>query len=102
LKQPIQSNSRVRQRDKSKIREINPKFSFGNLSDFPESMPIWDNLVKGDSEIQGYQTKISQEFSRILDLSAEAYWTEISISQSRIILGIGCAHETLIPDDHSA
>jgi hypothetical protein len=34
--------------------------SFGNLSNFPESMPIWDNLFKGDSEIIGYQTKISE------------------------------------------
>jgi hypothetical protein len=34
-------------------------------------MPIWDNPVKGDSEIQGYQTKILEEFSRILDLSTE-------------------------------
>jgi hypothetical protein len=25
-------------------------------------MPIWNNLVKGDSGIQGYQTKISEYF----------------------------------------
>jgi hypothetical protein len=39
--------------------------SFGNMSNFSESMPIWDNLVKGDSEIQGYQTKISEYLSLI-------------------------------------
>jgi hypothetical protein len=44
--------------------------SFGNLGNVPEGIPIWDNLVKGDSEIQGYQKKISEEFSRILDLSS--------------------------------
>jgi hypothetical protein len=37
-----------------KSGEITPKFSFGNLSNFPESMLIWDNLIKGDSEIYGY------------------------------------------------
>jgi hypothetical protein len=31
-------------------------------------MTIWDILVKGDSEIQGDQTKISEELCRILDL----------------------------------
>jgi hypothetical protein len=43
--------------------------SFGNLSNFPDSMSTWDNLGKGDSEIQGYRTKLSEWFSRILDLS---------------------------------
>jgi hypothetical protein len=67
---------RAKNNHKSK-KATNPKsgkrnqvtLSFATLSNFPESMPIWDNLVKADSEIQGDQTEISEEFSRILDLS---------------------------------
>jgi hypothetical protein len=62
-----------------KSGKITPKFSFGNLSNFPKSMPIWDNLVKGTQEFRAIKRKFPSNFPgfwifRIRGMSRRFSW----------------------------